>query len=83
MIENASKTKFIYTTKKLKTTITQAFKKKLCEVKVLMREDLIDFKSIDKFQNIRKTFKIKTKWVKVFENGPSKICGRQLLKNLK
>ena len=22
-------------------------------------------------------------WVKVFKNGPSKICGRQLLKNLK
>ena len=26
-----------------------------------MREDLIDFKSIDKFENIWKTFKIKTK----------------------
>ena len=23
------------------------------------------------------------KWVKVFKNGPSKICGRQPLKNLK
>ena len=22
-------------------------------------------------------------WDKVFENGPSKICGRQILKNLK
>ena len=28
------------------------------------------------------TFK-RTKWAKVFENGPSKICGRQPLKNLK
>ena len=25
----------------------------------------------------------KTIWVKVFKNGPSKICGRQSLKNLK
>ena len=24
---------------------------------------------------------IKYKWIKVFRNGPSKICGRQLLKN--
>ena len=61
LIENASKTKFIYTTTKLKTTNTEAFKKNLCEVKVLMREDLIDFKSIDKCENIWKTFKIKTK----------------------
>ena len=26
---------------------------------------------------------INGKWVKVFKNGPSKICGRQPLKNLK
>ena len=27
--------------------------------------------------------KQKLKWVKVFKNGPSKVCGRQPLKNLK
>ena len=26
---------------------------------------------------------LRNRWVKVFKNGPSKICGRQLLKNLK
>ena len=30
-----------------------------------------------------KIMKFRNKWVKVFKNGPSKICGRQPLKNLK
>ena len=30
-----------------------------------------------------KRFEFSIKWVQVFNNGPSKICGRQSLKNLK
>ena len=33
-----------------------------CEVKVPMHDDLVDFKSIDNFQNIRKSFKANAKW---------------------
>ena len=33
--------------------------------------------------NIRRTAAKTDIWVKVFKNGPSKICGRQPLKNLK
>ena len=62
VIENASKTKFIDTTIQWGTTIILAFKKNTCEVKVLMYDDFIDFKSIDKcFQNIQKSFKTNTK----------------------
>ena len=47
--ENASKSKFIYNKTQWETTITQALKKNTREVKVLMHDDFIDFKSIHKF----------------------------------
>ena len=46
VIENASNSKFIYTTTQWETTIIQAFKKNTCEVKVLIHDDFINFKSI-------------------------------------
>ena len=52
VIENASKSKFIYTTTQWETTITQAFKKNTCEVKVLIHDDFINFKSINKFPEL-------------------------------
>ena len=30
-----------------------------------------------------RSFELRYIWVKLFKNGPSKICGRQSLKNLK
>ena len=52
VIENASKSKFIYTTTQWETTITQAFKKNTCEVKELIHDDFINFKSINKFPEL-------------------------------
>ena len=52
VIENASKPKFIYTTTQWETTITQAFKKNTCEVKELIHDDFINFKSINKFPGL-------------------------------
>ena len=49
MIENASKSKFNYTTTQWEATITQAFKKNTCEVKVLMHGDFMNFQSTHKF----------------------------------
>ena len=69
VIENASKSKFIYTTTQCETIIKQAFKKNICELKVLMHDDLVDFKSIDKFPEYSEVLQDKCQ---VVESGKKK-----------
>ena len=38
---------------------------------------------LSKIQHLQKGYWIKNNWDKVFKNGPSKMCGRQRLKNMK